>query len=190
MSNHNFVINLIGSGIRYWIFSPTKEENELIMEIKSMSDKSWSELFFDFDFLKQLKRNHWSELADRERKGFLLLPDNLIEIRRKNRILEKFYSIELIQQNAIFPLYQTNNKSMKIESNNQFALIQYEKGLIEKYEINTNKLDMNQLVFNLIKTPFEDLIPFHLGEINYLEKKLKSILDDNLVTRLVANKIH
>lgn len=190
MSDLNFVINFIGNGIRYWIYSPTKKEYELIMEIKRLSNKSWSELFFDFDFLKLLDRNHWSELADWERKGFLLLPDNLIEIRRKNRILEKFYSIELIQQNSIFPLYQTNDNFIKMNSNNQFVLIQYEKGLIEKYEINTINLNMNKLVFNLVKTPFDELIPFHLSNINYLEKKLKSKMDDNLVTGLFAAKIH
>lgn len=191
MSNqHNYVINLIGNGIRYWLYSPTKEEFGLMMEIKRISDKSWCELFFDFDFLKQLNRNHWSELANSERKGFLLLPGNLIEIRKKNRVLEKFGSIELIRHTAIFPLYQTSNHLMKFNTLDKFLIIQHEKGLIEKYEIHSDKLDLNQLVFNLVKTPKENLIPFHLSEINYLEKKLESRMDDNLITSLSAFEIN
>ena len=191
MSNqHNYVINLIGNGIRYWLYSPTKEEYGLMMEIKRKSDKSWSELFFDFDFLKQLNRNHWSELANSERKGFLLLPGNLIEIRKKNRVLEKFGSIDLIRQTAIFPLYQTTNNLLKINNSDQFAIVQYEKGLIAKYEIHSDKLDLNQLMFNLVKTPKENLIPFHLSEINYLEKKLERRMDDGLITSLFATQIH
>jgi hypothetical protein len=191
MSNqHNYVINLIGNGIRYWLYSPTKEEFGLMMEIKRISDKSWCELFFDFDFLKQLNRNHWSELANSERKGFLLLPGNLIEIRKKNRVLEKFGSIELIRYTAIFPLYQTSNHLMKFNTLDKFLIIQHEKGLIEKYEIHSDKLDLNHLVFNLVKTPKENLIPFHLSEINYLEKKLESRMDDNLITSLSAFEIN
>ena len=191
MSNqHNYVINLIGNGIRYWLYSPTKEEFGLMMEIKRISDKSWCELFFDFDFLKQLNRNHWSELANSERKGFLLLPGNLIEIRKKNRVLEKFGSIELIRHTAIFPLYQTSNHLMKFNTLDKFLIIQHEKGLIEKYEIHSDKLDLNHLVFNLVKTPKENLIPFHLSEINYLEKKLESRMDDNLITSLSAFEIN
>ena len=187
---HNYVINLIGNGIRYWLYSPTKEEFGLMMEIKRISDKSWCELFFDFDFLKQLNRNHWSELGNEERKGFLLLPGNLIEIRKKNRVLEKFCSIELISHTAIFPLYQTSNHLMKFNTLDKFLIIQHEKGLIEKYEIHSDKLDLNQLVFNLVKTPKENLIPFHLSEINYLEKKLESRMDDNLITSLSAFEIN
>jgi hypothetical protein len=191
MSNqHKYVINLIGNGIRYWLYSPTKEEYRLMMKIKRKSDKSWSELFFDFDFLKQLNRNHWSELANSERKGFLLLPGNLIEIRKKNRVLEKFGSIDLIRQTAIFPLYQTTNNLLKINNSDQFAIVQYEKGLIAKYEIHSDKLDLNQLMFNLVKTPKENLIPFHLSEINYLEKKLERRMDDGLITSLFATQIH
>ncbi len=191
MSNQNkYVINLIGKGIRYWLYSPTKEEYGVMMEIKRISDKSWSELFFDFDFLKLLNRNHWSELAISERNGFLLLPGNLIEIRKKNRVLEKFDSIDLIRQTAIFPLYQTTNNLLKINNSVQFAIIQFEKGLIAKYEIHSDKLDLNQLVFNLVNTHNENSIPFHLTEISYLEKKLERRMDDGLITSLFANQIY
>ena len=191
MSNqHNYVINLIGNGIRYWFFSPSPQEYQLMLKYKEMSERSWSELFFDFDFLKQLNRTHWSELGNEERKGFLLLPGNLIEIRKKNRVLEKFGSIELIRHTAIFPLYQTSNHLMKFNTLDKFLIIQHEKGLIEKYEIHSDKLDLNQLVFNLVKTPKENLIPFHLSEINYLEKKLESRMDDNLITSLSAFEIN
>ena len=191
MSNqHNYVINLIGNGIRYWFFSPSPQEYQLILKYKEMSERSWSELFFDFDFLKQLNRTHWSELGNEERKGFLLLPNNLIEIRKKNRILEKLGSIELIRYNAIFPLYQTSNHLMKFNTLDKFLIIQHEKGLIEKYEIHSDKLDLNHLVFNLVKTPKEILFPFHLSEINYLEKKLERRMEDGLITSLFATQIH
>ncbi len=191
MSNqHNYVINLIGNGIRYWFFSPSPQEYQLILKYKEMSERSWSELFFDFDFLKQLNRTHWSELGNEERKGFLLLPNNLIEIRKKNRILEKSGSIELIRYNAIFPLYQTSNHLMKFNTLDKFLIIQHEKGLIEKYEIETEKLDLNQLVFDITRSPNDNLVPFHLAGITYLEKKLESRLDDNLITSLSAFEIN
>lgn len=191
MSNqHNYVINLIGNGIRYWVFSPSIQEYQLMLKYKEMSERSWSELFFDFDFLKQLNRTHWSELGDEERKGFLLLPNNLIEIRKKNRILEKLGSIELIRYNAIFPLYQTSNHLMKFNTLDKFLIIQHEKGLIEKYEIETEKLDLNQLVFDITRSPNDNLVPFHLAGITYLEKKLESRLDDNLITSLSAFEIN
>jgi hypothetical protein len=191
MSNqYNYVINLIGNGIRYWFFSPTLQEYELMQKYKEMNKRSWSELFFDFDFLKQLNRTHWSELGNQERKGFLLLPNNLIEIRKKNKILEKMSSIELISQNAIFPLYQTSNHLMKFNTLDKFLIIQHEKGLIEKYEIETEKLDLNQLVFDITSSPNDNLVPYHLARLNYLEKKLESRLDDTLITRLSAFEIN
>lgn len=187
MSNqHTYVINLIGSGIRYWIYSPTDEEYTLMIDYKKLSNKSWSELFFDFDFLKQLNRNHWSELADMEKKGFLINPNNLIEIRKKNKILEKFNSVELVNQNTIFPLYQTSRESISYDKPYQFAIIQYEKGLIEKYEIKSDKLDLNQLTFNLIQNEMGELLPLHMNDINYLESKLECKMDDSLITSLCA----
>jgi hypothetical protein len=79
---------------------------------------------------------------------------------------------------------------MKFNTLDKFLIIQHEKGLIEKYEIHSDKLDLNHLVFNLVKTPKENLIPFHLSEINYLEKKLESRMDDNLITSLSAFEIN
>ena len=184
--HHNYIINLLGSGIRYWIYFPTEDEYALMIDYKILSNKSWSELFFDFDFLKQLNRNHWSELADVEEKGFLINPNNLIEIRKKNKILEKFNSVELVNQNTIFPLYQTSRNLIKFDKPNKFAIIQYEKGLIGKYEIKSDKLDLNQLLFNLIQQEKNELLPLHMNEITYLESKQECKMDDSLITSLSA----
>lgn len=162
------------------------EEYAIMTDYKKLSNKSWCELFFDFDFLKQFKRNHWSELANVEEKGFLINSQNLIEIRKKNKILEKFSSIQLVLQNTIFPLYQTSIATIKFDKPNQFAIIQFEKGLIAKYEIKSDKLDLNKLLFNLVKSEKNEFLPFHLNEINYLENKIENRMDDSLITSLFA----
>jgi len=162
------------------------EEYAIMTDYKKLSNKSWCELFFDFDFLKQFKRNHWSELANVEEKGFLINSQNLIEIRKKNKLLEKFSSIQLVLQNTIFPLYQTSIAPIKFDKPNQFAIIQFEKGLIAKYEIKSVKLDLNKLLFNLVKSEKNEFLPFHLNEINYLENKIENKMDDSLITSLFA----
>jgi hypothetical protein len=184
MINQNeYVINLIGIGIRFWVYSPTHEEYLSILDFQNTTKKSLNELFFDFDFLAIYNRTHWSEFSEIENTGLLLQSSNFIEIRKKGRLIEKFNALDLIQYHSIFPLYNTDEVSLKTNESARFIIVQQEKGLIGKYKIQLEKLDLNQLIFQL-QSINNNSVPIHLSQILLNEKELIRWMDDSVITNL------
>lgn len=177
-----YILNLFGTGLRYWICeipAPIFEEMNTIRQNKSVE---WENLLFDFDFLKHFGYKHWSELSSqRAQTGFLLDPQNRIEIKQGAKFVARFRSSELDSRETIFPLYNTTRHAFPLQKKidiHSLLLIQFEKGLIGKYELNTEQLQIERLEFLLTSTPLPEIIT----GITYDNRPLKFLKDDTLIT--------
>lgn len=177
-----FIINLFGTGIRYWICDIPMPQFEKMETIKEQHKVEWEHLLFDFDFLKRFGYEHWSEISRYpEQVGFLLNKENRIEIKLKAKLITRFFAYELSNQETLFPLYQTYEKEYQFQglsSTKRLLIMQFEKGLIGKYEILTNQFDISTLKFGLTQLPSQVVI----SGIMYQGSELKCLKDDTLVT--------
>jgi hypothetical protein len=73
--------------------------------------------------------------------------------------------------------------SLKTNESARFIIVQQEKGLIGKYKIQLEKLDLNQLIFQL-QSINNNSVPIHLSEILLNEKELIRWMDDSVITNL------
>jgi hypothetical protein len=175
-----FIINLFGIGIRYWVCDIPMVLFEEMELIRINLKVEWEELLFDFDFLQHFGFSHWSELSQfPEKIGFLLDSQNRIEIKHGAKFVARFRSHELLNYETLFPLFRTNHSEIIIEQKQDFRrliLIQYEKGLVGKYKIPSDFLNMNEVEFHL--KAMNGLL--FLSEITYQKQSLKSTGNDTL----------
>jgi hypothetical protein len=184
-SENEYIVNLIGQGIRYWICSIQKEDFETMLAIKNEVKKPWSELLFDLDFLAIFDYAHWSELAQyNEKTGLILCPENIVEIRKNGKLVEKFSASALQNKNVILPLYLCNQFKIQPEENANFIILQYERGLIGKYIFSDVKLNIDHLIFELQTFDDPKTAPPILGGLIYKNQLLESQMDDTLITNL------
>ena len=152
-----------------------------MLAIKKKHNVEWEELLFDFDFLKHFGYNHWSEMPNlKEQTGFLLTTENRIEIKQKTKFITRFRAEALLNQDTLFPLYKTSWQTLEnpvIFSAKRFILIQFEKGLIGKYILDIDIINIDNLEFHLTK--MNDLVI--LSTIQYESKLLKNSSQDSLV---------
>lgn len=177
----SYIINLFGTGIRYWICEIPMPQFEEMETIKEQHKVEWERLLFDFDFLKRFGYKNWSEMSRYpEQVGFLLLPENRFEIKLKSKLITRFFAHELSNQETLFPLYQTYqtvNQFQGLNSTKRLLVMQFEKGLIGKYAIETNNFDISSMKFGFTQLPTEEVISGFM----YRESELKCLKDDTLV---------
>jgi hypothetical protein len=154
---------------------PQFEEMETIKEQHKVE---WERLLFDFDFLKRFGYKHWSELSKHpEQTGFLLDPQNRIEIKQGAKFITRFRANELTNLETLFPLYQTTHSELSYPKNSgcqTMVLIQFEKGLISKYKFESNLFTINDLSFNT--SSLEGM--YFLKDIDLSQTELFSTSDD------------
>lgn len=176
----SFIINLFGTGIRYWCCEVPIEMYDEMKLIKEKKQVGWENLLFDFDFLNHFGFNHWSELSIlQEQIGFLVIPENRVEIKSGSKFITRFRAVDLNNTGTLFRLYNTNLAKQIIENkplSKSFILINYEKGLIAKYQFITEYFKIENLVFHL-ETFGESLI---LKNINHKSVIIPRIADDSL----------
>ncbi len=176
----SFIINLFGTGIRYWFCEVPIEMYDEMKLIKEKKQVGWENLLFDFDFLNHFGLNHWSELSSlQEEIGFLLIPENRVEIKSGAKFITRFRAVDLNSTGTLFPLYNTNLTKQIIENkplSKSFILIHYEKGLIAKYQFVTDHFSLEDLDFQLEN--FAET--FILKNVNYRNAVIPSIGDDSL----------
>ena len=177
----SYIINLFGTGIRYWICEIPIPQFEEMEKIKQQHKVEWERLLFDFDFLKRFGYEHWSEMSPyKELNGFYLLPENRIEIKLKAKLITRFFAHELLNQETLFPIYQTfkkENQYQELITLKRVLVMQFEKGLIGKYAIMTDQFDISTMKFGLSQLPFEEV----LSGFMYQETELNSLKDDTMV---------
>ena len=176
-----YIINLFGTGIRFWICDIRQDEFDEMQTIQQRNQVEWENLLFDFDFLKHFGFKHWSELSKQpEQTGILLLPENRIEIKLKAKFVSRFKANELFNLGTFFPLFQTVHVPLNLNSESdskKIIIVQIEKGLIGKYRFVSEEFLMNDLLFEL--TEFNELT--YLTGLEFKGKRTKCTLEDSIV---------
>lgn len=148
-----FIINLFGTGIRYWICEIPIPLFEEMNKIRINHKVEWENLLFDFDFLKHFGFDHWSELSPHpDQTGFLLDFQNRIEIKQGAKFIARFRANELMNSETLFPLYQTTQFDLECTpapNTQQFILAQFEKGLVAKFNFAAKHFSIDDLTFKI-----------------------------------------
>lgn len=176
-----FIINLFGTGVRFWECQIDQDMYDDMNRIREKHNVDWEKILFDLHFLNHYGYNHWSELSSTQSKtGFLLTAHNIIEVKQKGKLITRLKSNELDNSQVLFPLYRTKENS-KSESNLnndvQLKLIQFEKGLIAKFAFQTDMFSIDTLEFNLENM---DTMNF-LESISFNSSKLDILLEDTVI---------
>ncbi len=182
-----YIINLFGIGIRYWICEVPELMYDEMQQIRSKHKVEWERLLFDFDLLAHFGYSHWSELSNYpEQSGFLLDPQNRIEIKQGAKFIARFRANELTNDTTLFPLYNSGYASLINDTTDIFQrkimLLQKEQGLIGKYKFQTENFYLDNLRFQLKHVSSFDI----LQQINYDTTNLQSIDSDSLTISSVV----
>jgi hypothetical protein len=182
----SMLINLFGTAVRYWLCELPREEFRMLNELRVKHGEEWTNLFFDLDWLSQIGRSHWSELAIQpEKTGLVCHTKSLIEIRRGRRILEKFTADKLCHPDSLFDLYPTTVKRLALNQTHEFVpflLMQAETGFIGKLRIDSEFIRMDELDFQLTQLP-DPNTPMLLTEIKYKGTELEFLPGDTVVVK-------
>lgn len=177
----NFIINLFGTGIRYWTCEIPKCKFEEMEKIKDQHNVEWEHLLFDFDFLNRFGYNHWDEMSKYpEQVGFLLNKENRIEVKLKSKLITRFFAQELMNQETLFPLYQTSFTDLNFVTDptkTSFLLLQFEKGLIGKFKFEAEHFSIDQVHYVLSRIGNNTF----LSQIQLGEQFLESSQEDCVV---------
>lgn len=172
--------------LRYWICDLPQETYNFMRNYKEENNKSWEELFFDFDFLNTFGFNHWSELTEHpEFRGFLITKNNRIEVKGKTKKVLKLNAIELLNQNTLFPLYQVSmiESTLPLNASKRFILLNYEIGQFAKYSFDSDSFEVDKLDFQVSQFPYSNSDCL-LVNINYQGLELKLLQEDTLVNKM------
>ena len=186
-----YFINLFGESLRYWICDLPQETYDFMLKYKEENNKSWEELFFDFDFLNTFGFNHWSELTEHpEFRGFLITKNNRIEVKGKTKKVLKLTATELLNQNTLFPLYQVSmiESTLPMNGSKRFVLLNYEIGQFAKYSFESDSFEVDKLDFQVSQFPFSNS-DFLLVNIHYQGVELKILQEDTLVNKMQVIEI-
>ncbi len=169
-------INIYGEGVRIWL---CHVEDELFQKMnRARKELPWESVLFDLEFLEHFGFQHWSELAKtKEQIGFYLTERNIIEIKKGNKRLSKFFANDLIATNLLFPMYDTIQTQFVNSDDCSFVLLEYETGLVMSYSIESDNLIMDELTFELASIQGETL----LSGIRYKNKILGISKSDTVV---------
>ncbi len=177
----NYIINLFGTGIRYWHCEVGQNMFDDMNRIRLKNKVEWEQVLFDLDFLNHYGFSHWSELSTSPGKvGFLLTPLNRIEIKKGSKLVMRFQANELDTETTLFPLYRTSLMDEPIIEKSEskcFRLLQFEKGLIGKYKFETETFSieqMNYVLSTIGTTKF-------LASVQFGDARLESTQEDCLV---------
>lgn len=113
--------------------------------------------------------------------GLIIEDRNLIEFRMKGRRRRRIFAIELLPSPLLlFPIYNVSTKSMNFE-NHKSLIVETEVGLISKYILKEEKLNLDQITFEITEFSVRNEV-YSLVTIRYNNKKLVSITSDTVLT--------
>lgn len=166
-----YSFNFIGKGIIYWICKIPIYEFDKIETYCKRNKISLNEFFFNLELLNDFGYRNWNEIhLYHHAIGLLEDKTSFIEIRKKGNRIRKIDTIELLNQQTLFPLYKiridTYKKLIKQDDFVFIALVQYAIGLIKKIELNEETLDLNELILNMNYRPLQKCL--NLNWVNIL----------------------
>ena len=178
----NYIINLFGTGIRYWHCEVDQDMFDEMNRIRIKNQVEWEIVLFNLEFLDYYGFSHWSELSSCPGKvGFLLDSQNRIEIKKGSKLITRFRANELDTDTTLFPLYDTSLIDVPIFENahsKYFTLIQFEKGLIGKYKFESESFSIEQMHYGLSSIGKNKF----LSQVQFGNTIIESNQEDGLVT--------
>jgi hypothetical protein len=174
---------MFGSGLRYHICQIPISLFEKIKTLKNKYNISYEELFFDLEFINKLGFAHWSNFyCINSHKGFYIHTKNRIEIRKKNKLIKRFFTTELLNEQTLFNLYKTSISKQDFIIKTGFVnvvLIELETGMIFNYKLDESMLEINSLEFNLLED-FTKNSTYFLSGLHYKNEKLNHKKEDSV----------
>jgi hypothetical protein len=178
-----YFVNLFGIGIRYWICDIPGETYAAMDAERIKLDAQWETVMFDTDFLMSFGVLHWQHLCEiGEKRAFTLSRENRVEIKHKSKFIAKFKSLELLNDELLFPKYTTvlleEDVPLK-EGHQRMVLVHYEIGQFAKYEFEAPTFHVDNLRFIMVD-PIPGKTQQWLYGIELNGSPLKSIQNDVL----------
>ncbi len=148
---------------------------------------SLEDAFFENTFYKELKEyNNWTDLGNVFNvSGLLNNYQSVIEIKINNKKKAKILFQELLNDEFLFPLYQTIISEENEKGN--LTIVEKEIGTIATYKLETDNFSLDKLQFTLkVVRVTEELKYIVLTKIEYNRKELTSKKSDTLVRERFA----
>jgi hypothetical protein len=173
----NYTVNLIGEGVQYWVAELEETAFEKITKIMVSEKLSLPEVIFDLDILNQLGFETWTSIPfQSETIALETSSESKVEIKKRNKRLLNIKSSELLDNNTLFPLYNTVeefNFKKKIKNTSRTILFGHQvTGTLCSFTISTDKLFIDDLKFVMITNP-NKRNRFLLKNIRYKNFELK-----------------
>lgn len=146
------IINFFGVGIRYWICRVPDQEVDRLSKYKTENELNWEDIFFDLHTLELFGYQSWENFnVILEGNGWLTVDKNWLEIKvgRKKR---KVSTDEFLGEGLMFDLFNKEQVEWVYEpqeGSSDVLLIQLETGLVAKYELTQEGVNLSQLIFDL-----------------------------------------
>ena len=179
-----YIINCFGSGIRYWLCRIPKGEFVAMDEYRLKNQCNWVDIFFNLEVLGEFGYNDWESIhLLQEGKGWLLKKGNWIEIK-KERKKRKILVEEFVGNGFVFDFFNKDldrSKILKEEGFIDLALVQIESGLVFKFEIMEEQLDMDKMKFQMNYHPLSEKLEMDwVSGISYDGLNLNETKEDSL----------
>ena len=148
---------------------------------------SLEDAFFENTFYKEIKEyNSWTDLGNVFKvSGLLNNYQSVIEIKINNKKKAKILFQELLNDELLFPLYQTTINEVNEKGN--LTIVEKEIGTIATYKFETNNFSLDKLQFTLKTVNItEELKYIVLTKIEYDRHELTSKKSDTLVRERFA----
>ncbi|MBL0049721.1 MAG: hypothetical protein IPP32_16685 [Bacteroidetes bacterium] len=145
------------------------------------------EALFDESFFIELNSKDyksWPDLGNQTKiYGLLDSYQSIIEIKVNSRQKRRIFTQELMHENVLFPIYNTNHSLIDGSNKNQMLnIVEKEIGTIASYKLDVKKFNLEKLNFELqtieIRTDLQYTI---LSKIVYDGQTLKSKKSDTLI---------
>ena len=184
-----YVVNMFGTGIRYWILDIPADLFSQIKKIKNKSNLEYVDLFFDDEFLKFFEINNWEDFhCQKSGRGLYLSVSNSIEIKKGTKRIAKFTGYDLLHSPLMFQPYKIeNNPDVLIKPERecvQIAIVQEEIGKFYKFKIETTSFEIDNLVFQKNRFQLNEFLQQEfICNVQYNGNDLLSVKEDVLTQK-------
>jgi len=176
----NHKINMFGNGYKFYFLEFTDVVFNRIDKLRN--NVPWEILFGEPGFKEYLLTFNVSNKINLS--GLEIGIDNTIEIKQANTKLTNFKSINLTKSTTFFPLFQTEIKNCfhNILGNKQIVFVEKEIGLIQSFEIKTDRFIIDNLYFQVYKYKNLEIC----SGITYDKRKVPLVNSDSLISKIIV----
>ena len=181
-----YVINIFGTGKRCFHIQLEYELFEKLDAFRKQKECSWNTILQDVGILEGHGVNNIEELTTGTPYWQIpLTSSNRLEIKRSNTKLLKMNAVDLLQEDLLFPLYQTETNEVRtVNADRTFLIQSTETGLLCKFKLDLERFDIDELVF--LMSDNQDLNDPFLNGLRYCQRDLVSVKEDTVSRSVVV----